>query len=145
MTATRSRKEVKAYNKYRKSEKKPAGCVFCNIDEESEQLVLNGKYFKVIRNIFGYSLWDSQRVEDHLMIVPKKHTDSLRKLPKEAAIEFVDILGEYEEKRYNVYARAPSSVMKTVVHQHTHLIKPLGKPRRLIFLLRKPYIRFTLW
>lgn len=145
MTATRSRKEVKEYRKYQKNTPKPTGCVFCLIDKNSDQFISETKHFKVIRNIFGYSLWDSQRVEDHLMIVPKKHTDSLSKLPKEAAVEFVKIISEYEGKRYNVYARAPASVMKTVVHQHTHLIKPLGKPRRLIFLLRKPYIRFTLW
>ena len=120
------------------------GCVFCNLDEKNEQFVSETKYFKIVRNIFGYSLWDSQRVADHLMIVPKKHTDSLNDLPKEAAVEFVGLLGQYEAKHYNVYARASSSVMKTVVHQHTHLIKPSGKPRKLVFLWRKPYIRFTL-
>src|SRR3990167_6468788 len=140
MTATRSRKEVKNYRKHRKNMQKPAGCTFCLIDKNSDQFISETKYFKVVRNIFGYSLWDSQRVEDHLMIVPKMHTDRLSKLPKKAGVDFLEILGEYEEKCYNIYARAPSSVIKTVVHQHTHLIKPLGKPRRLIFLLRKPYI-----
>ena len=144
MTAPRSRKEVKSYKKYMKDKPGAKGCVFCNVDKGAEQLVLETKYFKLIRNIFGYSLWDSQPVADHLMIVPKKHTDSLNDLPQESAIEFVKLLGEYEAKHYNVYARAPSSAMKTVVHQHTHLIKPSGKPRKLVFLLRKPYIRFTL-
>lgn len=142
MTATRSRKQVKDYRKHRKNAKKPDGCTFCLIDSQSSQYISETKHFKVIRNIFGYSLWDSQKVADHLMVVPKKHTDSLSKLPKEAAVEFVDIISTYEDKRYNIYARAPASVMKTVVHQHTHLIKPLGKPRRFIFFLRKPYIRF---
>lgn len=144
MTAPRSRKEVKSYKRYMKNKPETKGCVFCDVDKGDEQLVSETKYFKIIRNIFGYSLWDSQRVADHLMIVPKVHTDSLSDLTKQAAIEFVDLLGQYESKRYNVYARAPSSVMKSVTHQHTHLIKPAGKPRKLVFLWRKPYIRFTL-
>lgn len=144
MTATRSRKEVKTYNKHMKSVPKSSSCVFCAIDGNTDQLVAETKYFKIVRNIFGYSLWDSQKVADHLMVVPKQHTDSLNKLSKEAAVEFVSILGEYESKQYNVYARAPASIMKTVIHQHTHLIKPSGKPRKLVFLWRKPYIRLTL-
>ena len=144
MTATRSRKQVKDYRKHRKNTTKPDGCAFCLIDIKSSQFISETMHFKIIRNIFGYSLWDSQRVDDHLMIVPKVHTDNLSKLPEKAAIEFVKILGEYEAKHYNVYARAPASVMKTVVHQHTHLIKPSGKPRRFIFFLRKPYVRFIL-
>lgn len=144
MTATRSRKEVETYRKYMKSVPKSEKCVFCAIDKNTNQLVEETGYFKIVRNIFGYSLWDSQRVADHLMIVPKKHTDSLNDLPKDAAVEFVNLLGQYEAKHYNVYARAPSSIMKTVIHHHTHLIKPAGKPKRLVFLWRKPYIRFTL-
>lgn len=141
MTATRSRKEEIIYKKHLKSQ--PQGCPFCRIEKGSDQLVEETKYFKIIRNIFSYSLWDGQRVADHLMLVPKKHIASIADIPKAAATEFIEILGRYEKKSYNVYARAPASVIKSVVHQHTHLIKPMGRPKKFVLLLRKPFIRIT--
>lgn len=141
MTATRSRKEEIIYKKHLKSQ--PKGCPFCRIEKGSDQLVEETKYFKIIRNIFSYSLWDGQNVADHLMLVPKKHTASIADIPKAAAAEFIEILGRYEKKSYNIYARAPASVIKSVVHQHTHLIKPVGRPKRFVLLLRKPFIRIT--
>lgn len=120
------------------------GCAFCLLDKSSPQVLSETKYFKIVRNIFGYSLWDGQKVSDHLMVVPKKHTDSLKDLSAAEAQEFMSIISEYEGKSYNIYARAASSPIKTVVHQHTHLIKPHGSVRRLVLWFHKPYIRFTL-
>ncbi len=143
MTAPRSRKENTTYNRYQ-AKQQGSLCVFCEINKKSPQFVTEGKYFKVIRNIFAYSLWDSQDVNDHLMLVPKKHVDSLAKLPSAAATEYVKLISDYEQKGYNIYARAPVSVIKTVVHQHTHFIKTSGAPKRFVFLLRKPYVRLVL-
>lgn len=137
MTATRSRKEVKTYSKYLAIKTKT--CPFCEIDNKSDQFVEETTHFQVLDNIFGYSLWDSQEVEDHLMIVPKQHINSLAKLPKTAAAEYVALLAKYEQKAYSQYSRAPSSVIKSVVHQHTHLIKPKGGPKRFVLLLRSPF------
>ena len=75
------------------------------------------------------------------MIVPKKHTDTLSDLTRDEAVEYVDLLGSYESKGYNVWARAAQSTIKSVVHQHTHLIKSAGKAHRFIFFIRKPYLR----
>ena len=137
---SRSRKHAKAYNTYRKT--LPAGvCQFCEIKTGSPDLVKESAHFKVIKNIFPYSLWDTQAVADHVMLVPKQHSDSIGNLTAEAAVEFVHLLAEYEGNGYNVYARAPQSSIKTVMHQHTHLIKPTGKSRSFLFYLRKPYLR----
>ncbi len=141
MTATRSRKEEKEYKEFRKTA--PKDCPFCNVSTDDEDFIEETEYFVVIKNKFPYSLWDYQGVSSHLMVVPKEHTDNLSKLPGEAAVEFVKIISKYEEKSYNIYARAPSSVIKSVVHQHTHLIKPTGRPKRFVFLLRKPFVRFV--
>jgi diadenosine tetraphosphate (Ap4A) HIT family hydrolase len=143
MTAPRSIHQNFSYNRYRKKSK-VVGCEFCKIGQGSQQLVAQHKYFNVIKNIFPYSLWDNQKVADHLMIVPKKHTDTLADLTAAEASEYVKLLAEYEKNHYNVYARAPSSSIKTISHQHTHLIKPQGGARKFVFLLRKPfYIRFV--
>ncbi len=136
--STRSRKQNNVYRKYLKNNKS-SDCIFCEINNKFEQQLQETKYFKVIKNIYSYTLWDGVAVEDHLMIVPKKHTDTLSDLSSVEAKEFVDLLGRYEKAGYNVYARAPDSVRKTVVHQHTHLIKINGKVRRLIFTIYRPF------
>ena len=142
MTAPRSRKEVKLYDKYQATVDK-ASCSFCHLKESGEQMVLETESFLVVRNLFPYSIWDGQRVVDHLMVVPKRHTDTLSDLSPSQAAEFLKIIGDYEREGYNVYARAPGSHMKSIVHQHTHLIKTAGLPKKFLFLLRKPYIRVT--
>lgn len=140
MTAPRSRKETKLYNKHRSALDKTR-CTFCDIDEHDAEFVREEHGFKVIRNKFPYSIWDSQRVVDHLMIVPVQHTDTLADLTPEQAAYYLKLVGAYEQQGYNLYARAPGSVIKTIVHQHSHLIKTEGAPKKLVFLLRKPYIR----
>ena len=145
MTAPRTRKQVKAYDHHLKNvEPASKGCAFCAITAKSPIFVSQTKSFKVIHNIFPYSLWDSQPVKDHLMLVPKQHTDTLADLGPAAAQEFVKLISSYESKGYSIYARAPGSVIKTVLHQHTHLIKHHKKPIRGLLYLRKPYIRLVL-
>lgn len=142
MTATRSRKQSLKYDAYR-ARLDDSHCQFCTIKAGDTQLVAETAHFKVVHNLFPYSFWDSQRVVDHLMILPKQHTDTLKDLTPNEAAEFVQLMSDYENQGYNVYARAPSSSVKTVVHQHTHLIKTAGGLRRLVFMLRRPYVRIV--
>lgn len=143
MTAPRSRKETKLYDKYQATVDKTQ-CSFCHLKENGEQIVQETDGFLVVRNLFPYSIWDGQRVADHLMVVPRQHTDTLSDLDAQQAIEYLGVISEYEKQGYNVYARAPSSHMKSIMHQHTHLIKTIGLPKKFLLLLRKPYIRVTL-
>jgi len=136
MSATRSRQEEKNYKHYLKN-LDPALCVFCK--PEGEKLLQKEKYFKVIRNLFAYSIWDGQHVDDHLLIVPIKHIDSVAHFTDKMIVEYHKLLSQYEQKGYNTYARAPQSKIKSIPHQHTHLIKTSGDSKKLIFLLRKPY------
>lgn len=142
MSATRSRKEQVLYKKYLKTVDKNV-CVFCEIKKGSDQLLSSTKYFKVIKNIFPYSIWDGQKVVDHLMVTPKKHTDSLKNMPDTQKVEYVNLIETYEQKGYNIYARAPVSKMKSIIHQHTHLIKTEGMHKKLIVLNTKPYLRIV--
>lgn len=140
MAATRSRKEERVYKSYLKTLKREI-CVFCDITPKSEQYVGGTKNFKVVKNIYPYSFWDGQIVVDHLLITPMLHTDSLTELTDKQKVEYVNLIESYESKGYNIYARAPASLIKSVIHQHTHLIKTQGRPKRFVLLLRKPYIR----
>lgn len=142
MTVSRSRKEVKTYKQYQKTIDKSI-CDFCAITENDVQHITITKYFKVIKNIFPYSIWDSQRVVDHLMVTPIAHTDTIKNMSDEQKIEYVDIIEGYEQQGYNIYARAPGSKMKSIVHQHTHLIKTEGDPKKFILHTMKPYVRIV--
>lgn len=145
MTATRSRKQVKIYTNHRKHVKKQGiECEFCEITSKSNQFIKDREYFKLIRNIFPYTVWDDQVVSDHLLLVPKMHTDTLSEVPEKAAKEFISILSAYESEGYNILARAPDSGMKSVPHQHTHLIKLKKQRIKLLFFIRKPYIRLII-
>lgn len=140
--ATRTRKQTVRYRKHLRKNG-PEHCEFCLIDAGYSQFIAETKSFKIITNIFPYSHWDLQKVSEHLLIVPKKHTDTLSDLTAPEAIEYVDLLGSYERRGYNVYSRAPQSGIKTVIHQHTHLIKGEGRQQRLLVYLKRPYLRLS--
>lgn len=143
MTATRSTHEEHRYRKMRRSQT-PNVCPFCKIKKNESQYVEETHFLKVIRNRLPYSIWDGQGVLDHLMIITKKHTDKLGGLQADAAVEYIGLIDRYESEGYNLFARAPNSKNKSIVHHHTHLLKLDGKERRFIFLLRKPfYIRLS--
>lgn len=97
MTVPRSRKEVRLHRKYRSKVDKSV-CVFCSIKKGDKQFIAETTSFKIIRNSFPYSLWDDQRVVDHLMILPKQHTDSLSDLTASQATEFLRLVSEYEHQ-----------------------------------------------
>ncbi len=145
MTAPRSTKLEHTYQRRRRLERASDNeCPFCSLDQHSEQFIEETPSFLVIRNIAPYSVWDGQGVSDHLMIVPKLHTDKLGDLDDKAAIEYLRLVDAYEGRGYNLFARAPRSKNKSVVHQHTHLILPNDKHTRFFFYVRKPfYVRIS--
>lgn len=137
----RSRKEKRTYDKYR-SRNRSGSCAFCRLDKGSERVLDETKHFRIVRNIFGYSMWDSCRVTEHLMIVPKRHVGTIDEMSATAQQECVKLISRYEKKGYNVYARALGSSIKSVPHHHIHCIKTDNRRRRFIFHLKRPYIRW---
>lgn len=141
MTTYRSRKETLRYRRYLKTA--PHSCVFCDIKKGDKDYIEQTSSFKVIVNSFPYSLWDAQTVTDHIMITPKKHVEDLSGMTLKQKGEYVDLIEKYEKRGYNMYARTPTSLVKTIPHQHTHLIKSEGRVHRFLFSLKKPYIRWV--
>jgi diadenosine tetraphosphate (Ap4A) HIT family hydrolase len=133
----RSRKLHQAYLKHRKTHPSKE-CVFCNPDPV--QVVEDSSRVYVIRNIFPYDLWDFKQVHDHLMIVPKHHVDAIGNLTKAEQADFMEMLSKYEAKGYNYYGRASNNPIKSITHQHTHLIKTDGPNRKFAVYLKKPYV-----
>jgi diadenosine tetraphosphate (Ap4A) HIT family hydrolase len=140
--ANRSRHTAKKYDRYIKTLASDE-CQFCLLSKDDSGFVKESKYFWVIKNKFPFSVWDYRDVTDHLMIVPKQHTDTLSSLSSQAALEFVNLVSDYEASGYSIYARAPSNPVKSVIHQHTHLIKGGNKRQRFLVYINKPYVRLS--
>ena len=139
---TRKRKDELTYLQHRATA--PSGvCIFCQFTPETERVIEDHSFFWVVRNYYGYTIWDNLDVQEHLMLVPKKHTESIADLPLKAQHEYGTILAAYETKGYSIYARASTNISKSVPHQHTHLLKLGAKPKVFNLFLRKPYILWS--
>jgi len=113
-------------------------CPFC--EEAIEQRIIRSfKYSFLVHNLVGLDIWELSDVVEHLLLIPKRHVASLSDLSKPEAAELMKIMGEYENKDYNVYARSINSTIRSVRHQHTHLIKVDQKEAKFFFYLKKPY------
>ncbi len=140
----RDRKHYKVYKKHTLKTRAAGVCEFCKIKAGSDQLVEETESFKVIKNIFPYSLWDYRQVSEHMMVVPKLHTETLDDISEHQAAEYLKIISSYESRGFDVFARAPLSSQKSVPHQHTHLIKAEGRPIKGMLYLKNPYYRLTI-
>lgn len=139
----RSRKSSKKYNPTKTYKHLKAGkqtCPFCDIN--NREVLEQTKYNAVIRNIHQYQYWEFMKVTDHLMIIPLKHVESLHDLDNKAKIDLIDLIAKYESKGYNVYAREKDNSVKSVPHQHTHLIKTENRKASFVLYSRKPYFLF---
>lgn len=123
MKSFRTRKNQIAYDRYRAALPPDALCAFCSLKPGDEQFISESTHFKVVRNRFPYDSWDAHKVAEHIMLVPKQHTDTLKDLSFIESKEYIEIISNYEFEGYNIYARTPGSNAKSVIHQHTHLIK----------------------
>jgi diadenosine tetraphosphate (Ap4A) HIT family hydrolase len=141
--ATRSKKEEIRYANHRREVHAKTECIFCDYSAGDEFFVSETKSFKIIQNIFPYSYWDGQGVLDHKIIVPKKHTDTLSDLTSYEAIEYVELISSYESQGYSIYSRAQSSTRKSVIHQHTHVIKLDNRTKNIVIHTTKPYLRIV--
>jgi diadenosine tetraphosphate (Ap4A) HIT family hydrolase len=136
---TRKKVHEKRYIKYLKASPK-TDCNFCEFSKDSDQVIAESPNFWIVKNIFGYDIWDNMDVIDHLMIVPKKHMTSLAELDVTQLQEYSQLLAKYEAEGYSFYARASTNKAKSVAHQHTHLLKLGNKQKHIYFFMRSPYI-----
>ena len=140
-TLHRSRKAELRYRDYLKHHVHAKNiCVFCDIEEGSSQIIKEYTLFRVITNAFPYTLWDSCTVTEHSMIVPIQHVQSMSKFTKQEFIEYDRIVAAYEKNGYDIYTRGASSSMKSIPHQHTHLIKTDNKKIKSLFYIDKPLV-----
>ena len=134
----RSPKDQRRYYKY-VAKHKVADCDFCEY-HDSPEVVKEYPQFLVIPNLFPYTVWDGVNVLDHMMLIPKRHVTSMSNFTEEESLEHTKLLGHYEDQGYSVYARSHMNNLKSVPHQHTHLIKTGSKQKRVMLFVSKPHV-----
>jgi diadenosine tetraphosphate (Ap4A) HIT family hydrolase len=85
-------------------------------------------------------MFEGRRVVDHLMVIPKRHVETIAEFSDQEKIDQMTVVGEYEAQGYNVYARGVGTISRSVKHQHTHLIKLVDKKSKAVVFLQKPYV-----
>lgn len=127
-------------NTFRKytSRQKSEGCPFC-----SQNTIVNAVFendlIYIVPNLTQYDLWELHDVEDHLLIIPKRHIEILGELTDTEKQAIMDQAAKYEAKGYSIYARGAGFIKRSIKHQHTHLIKAKNKKPKLAIFLRSPY------
>ena len=113
------------------------------IKHHTDQVVGETAHCLIIKNRFGYNFWDGCGVDDHLMVIPKRHVDSLANLSDEEKIDYMNQVARFESSGYSIYARAQGSKSRSMAHQHTHFIKVDGKAKKMMIYLNKPHTVIT--
>jgi diadenosine tetraphosphate (Ap4A) HIT family hydrolase len=121
-----------------KSRQKSKGCPFCSLQTISNAVYENELIY-IVPNLTQYDLWELHDVQDHLLIIPKRHIKTINELTNKERLAVMEQVAEYEAKGYNIYARGVGFVKRSVEHQHTHLIKTINKKPRLAIFLQYPY------
>lgn len=113
-------------------------CPFCDRKTLQKPIFETDSFF-VIQNRTPYDLWELHDVIGHLLVVPKKHVESISELSDAEIVAIMRKIAEYETEGYNVYMRGAHFMRRSVGHQHTHLIKAADKEPRFSLFLKKPY------
>ena len=131
------RKTRITYRKHNANDVKLQECNFCR--DQGDSIIKENDTMYVIPNRVSYDVFESMRVLDHLMVIPKKHHETIATFSDEEKIDAMRLMGKYEAQGYSVYGRGMGSVSRSVKHQHTHLLKLDNKPSSLVIYARKPY------
>lgn len=118
-----------------------AGCPFCREDTLAEAIYKNKNVY-VVPNLTKYDLWELHDVEEHLLVMPRRHVENLAELNKAEKEALMKVFADYEARGYSVYARGVGYVKRSVKHQHTHLIKVSNTEPKRAFFSSKPYFLY---
>ncbi|MFZ2494523.1 MAG: HIT domain-containing protein [Candidatus Saccharimonadales bacterium] len=126
-----------AYRKYRRSNTFKS-CVFCDPGEMKTAKAFG--HFLITPTKFKYEIWDDHLVDQHLLLIPKRHVKQIDDFTDDEKSDYIRLLSRYEAQGYSFYSRAPSDVARSVAHFHTHLIKLQGHAIRSMLYVNKPHI-----
>ncbi|MDR0591512.1 MAG: HIT domain-containing protein [Candidatus Nomurabacteria bacterium] len=129
-TILRARRARKIDAEYKVFRHKHRNCTFCTISTgDDNEIVSETKHFYIIKNRFPYEVLDGSKVTDHLLVVPKDHFLELRDMTPSERKTLVEVLAKYEKKGYSFFGRSQADTGRSMIHQHTHLIKTEDKSK----------------
>jgi diadenosine tetraphosphate (Ap4A) HIT family hydrolase len=131
------------YKKANLKDKTRAECTFC-VSETRQKIIDENQTMFVIPNRVSYDLFEGLEIDEHMMIIPKRHIENMTDLTKDERRDFADMICKYEGKGYSFYGRGVGSIHRSVAHQHTHLLKMKPIKPRFYMYLRRPYLLFKL-
>ena len=134
------RKTRKEYSRLTRADNASGLCAFCADVGLPQRAVEQTDTMYVIPNRTSYDMFEGLRVDEHLMVIPKRHVETLDDFTDQEKLEAMSIAGNYEKQGYSVYSRGVGSITRSVNHQHTHLIKLRNVRTRIFFFIRKPHI-----
>jgi len=132
------RKTRKVYMKHNAADKTKAGCTLC-YENNKPRIIDENSTMYVIPNRVPYDIFEQRKVTHHLMVIPKRHVESLGTLTKAEKLDYVEITGKYEAKGYNIYSRGVKSLSRSVAHLHTHMIELEARRPHLLIYSTKPH------
>lgn len=138
-SSSRTRAVDHAYQQYKQSRGDKDICDFCHLDTSASKLLADYPLFMVVTNAFPYATWDGGHLDEHIMLVPKRHVESIAQFTSREQLEFSRLLADYDQAGYSFYGRAAGSQYKSIPHQHVHLMK-LGAPLMRHIYSATPYI-----
>lgn len=133
------KKSIQRWKKLNADDKVATGCTFCK-EAIGPNIIKQNETMFIIPNRVPYDMFEGLPVIEHLMVIPKRHLESLADFTQKELLDRMNIVGEYEKNGYSVYARGSDNVNRSVRHQHTHLFKLGYKKSRFILYAEKPYI-----
>lgn len=128
------RKTIHQYKSHQRSD----DCPFCSPGTLAAA-IYEDEFIYIVPNLTQYDLWELHDVADHLLIIPKRHVETLGELTSKERLAVMDHAADYEARGYNIYARGVGFVKRSVKHQHAHLIKATNKKPRLAIFIQNPY------
>lgn len=125
--AGRLRSVDQAYKKQVASQKQQFGgnppCPLCG-DIANRDIVLSTPTMCIVKNDFPYYMFDGRTVNEHLMLIPKRHIKLLDEFNTEEEAEYWDLYLKYNNIGYSSMTRPTGNDRRSIPgHVHTHLIK----------------------
>jgi ATP adenylyltransferase len=134
------RKTVRTYEKLNQQDaRNRVECSFCHSLPDRKHVTEN-KTMVVIENRVPYDFFETRKTTgEHYLILPKRHVEGFADFTEQEKIDFTTLVGEFEVKGFNTYARGLGNMSRSQPHQHTHLIKLINKRPKLHLYIGKPY------
>ena len=136
------KKTLKTYAELNSSDAALRTCTFCNEYDHKKNVIYENQTMFIIPNRVSYDLFEGQRIVDHLMVIPKRHVETMKEFTDTEMLDQMKVMATYEKKGYDIYARGVGNVSRSAKHQHTHLLKGDNKRRwpRFLLFVAKPYL-----